>query len=307
MQQAVSRTVATTTDSASSMKGIGLMCLALAVFSCLDTTAKYMATMSGLPITQVVWVRFVSQLVMIVFVVGILALPRLLQTRKLGFQLARSSLMLMSTLLNFVALQHLRLDQTQTIAFLAPFVVALLGGPFLGEWIGWRRLAAILVGFSGILVVIHPGYAVFEPAMLFAFGSMLCYSVFILITRYLATYDAPEVTLFYSLLAGTFLMAPWAMAEWVWPTSAKIWLLLVSMGFWGGLGHYIFILAYRHAPAAILAPFIYLGLITHSLGGFLVFGHVPDQWTIAGAAIVIASGVYLVHRERVRTAERVAR
>lgn len=307
MQQAVSRTVATTTDSASSMKGIGLMCLALAVFSCLDTTAKYMATMSGLPITQVVWVRFVSQLVMIVFVVGILALPRLLQTRKLGFQLARSSLMLMSTLLNFVALQHLRLDQTQTIAFLAPFVVALLGGPFLGEWIGWRRLAAILVGFSGILVVIRPGYAVFEPAMLFAFGSMLCYSVFILITRYLATYDAPEVTLFYSLLAGTFLMAPWAMAEWVWPTSAKIWLLLVSMGFWGGLGHYIFILAYRHAPAAILAPFIYLGLITHSLGGFLVFGHVPDQWTIAGAAIVIASGVYLVHRERVRTAERVAR
>lgn len=305
MQQAVANPVARDQTGADRIKGMGLMCLALCVFSCLDTTAKYMATESGLPITQVVWVRFVSQLVLILFVTGLVALPRLLETRKLGFQLARSTLMLFSTLLNFVALQHLRLDQTQTVAFLAPFVVALLGGPFLGEWIGWRRLAAILVGFAGILVVIRPGYVAFEPALLFAFGSMLCYSVFILITRYLATYDAPEVTLFYSLLAGTVLMAPFAIDQWVWPTTGKIWLLLLSMGFWGGLGHYIFILAYRHAPAAILAPFIYLGLITHSIGGFLVFGQVPDEWTLAGAAIVVASGIYLVHRERVRTAERV--
>ncbi|MBN8905308.1 MAG: DMT family transporter, partial [Rhodospirillales bacterium] len=285
------------------LKGIGLMCLALALFSCLDATAKYMASVAKLPVAQVVWLRFVSQFLLIVMLMGIVALPRLLRTQRFWHQAGRSLLMLGSTLLNFLALRTLRLDQTQTIAFLAPFIVALLAGPFLGEWIRWRRMLAILVGFSGILVAVRPGVAAFDPGMIFALGSMLCYATFMLLTRYLASYDPPEVTLFYSLLAGTFIMAPFAMANWAWPQDVLTWLLLVSMGFWGGLGHFIFILAYRHAPASTLAPFIYLGLITHVAAGYLVFGQVPDQWTIAGAAIVIASGVYLVHRERVVLAE----
>ncbi len=288
------------------MRGIGLMCLALAVFSVLDTTAKYMASVVKLPVTQVVWIRFVSQFLLILMVMGVVALPQLLRTRRLKQQLARSGLMLVSTIMNFMALRHLRLDQTQTVYFLAPLIVALLAGPTLGEWIGWRRMVAILVGFCGILVVVRPGVVAFEPALLLAFGSMLAYSVFMLLTRYLATYDPPEVTLFYSLIAGTVIMAPFAVLDWEWPASPKIWLLLASMGFWGGLGHYIFILAYRHAPASVLAPFIYLGLITHTAGGYLVFGQVPDEWTVAGAVIVISSGIYLVHRERTRYTERVA-
>jgi drug/metabolite transporter (DMT)-like permease len=286
------------------LKGIGLMLIALVVFSCLDTTAKYMATVVELPLPQVVWLRFVSQFMLIALLMGIVSLPRLLLTRKIWHQALRSCLMLGSTLLNFIALKTLRLDQTQTIAFLAPFIVALLAGPFLGEWIRWRRMLAILVGFSGILVAVRPGYGALEPGMIFAMGSMLCYAVFMLLTRYLAAYDPPEVTLFYSLIAGTFVMAPFALADWVWPQDALTWLLLVSMGFWGGLGHFIFILAYRHAPASVLAPFIYLGLITHGTGGYLVFGQVPDAWTLAGAAIVIASGIYMVHRERVVHLER---
>ena len=289
---------------AGTMKGIGLMCVALALFSILDTTAKYMATVAQVPLTQVVWVRFLSQFLLIVLIAGAVAIPRLLTTRRLAHQMARSSLMLCSTVLNFMALRHLRLDQTQTVYFLAPFVVALLAGPFLGEWVGWRRMLAIVFGFTGILVVVRPGYVAFDPALIFAFGSMLCYSGFMLLTRYLSAYDAPEVTLFYSLIAGTCVTAPFAMADWVWPTELRIWLLMISMGAWGGLGHYIFILAYRLAPASTLAPFIYLGLITHTAGGYLVFGQVPDEWTIAGALIVVSSGVYLVHRERVTLAAR---
>ena len=305
MQRAMAQTRVTTASS-SPIKGIGLMLIALALFSVLDTTAKYMASVVELPVTQVVWCRFVSQFLLIVLVTGVVAIPRLLTTRRLKHQLARSTLMLFSTVLNFLALRHLQLDQTQTVYFLAPFVVALLAGPFLGEWVGWRRMLAILVGFSGILVVVRPGYAELHPALIFAFGSMLCYSGFMLLTRYLAIYDAPEVTLFYSLIAGTYLMAPFALVDWVWPTDLRVWLLLASMGFWGGLGHYIFIVAYRHAPASTLAPFIYLGLISHTAGGYLVFGQVPDRWTLAGAAIVIASGVYLLHRERVTAAARTA-
>jgi drug/metabolite transporter (DMT)-like permease len=301
------RSPASTTPAAAApdaLKGIGLMCMALALFSCLDATAKYMATVAQLPVAQVVWLRFVSQFLLIVMVMGAVSLPRLLHTQRFWHQAGRSLLMLGSTLLNFLALRTLRLDQTQTIAFLAPLVVALLSGPFLGEWIRWRRMLAILVGFCGILVAVRPGVAALEPGMIFALGSMLCYAVFMLLTRYLASYDPPEVTLFYSLIAGTFVMVPLAIAHWEWPQDLLTWLLLVSMGFWGGLGHFIFILAYRHAPASTLAPFIYLGLITHTTAGYLVFGQVPDQWTLAGAAIVIASGVYLVHRERVVLAER---
>ena len=297
-------TMAMAGEQASPLRGIGLMCLALALFSCLDTTAKYMATVVPLPVTQVVWVRFVAQALLILLVAGALAIPRLLTTRKPRHQLVRSGLMLLSTTLNFLALRHLQLDQTQTVYFLAPFVVTLLAGPVLGEWVGWRRMLAIVVGFCGILIVVRPGYTAFNPALLLAFGSMLCYACFMLLTRYLSTYDAPEVTLTYSLVAGTVLMAPFAILDWVWPTDLKTWGLLISMGVWGGIGHYIFILAYRHATASTLAPFIYLGLITHMAGGYLVFDQVPDQWTIAGASIVIASGVFLLYRERVKTAER---
>jgi len=287
------------------LKGIGLMCVAIALFSCLDATAKYMASVLHLPVAQVTWLRFVSQFVLIMLAVGLVALPGLLRTRKLVHQSVRSLLMLGSTVLNFLALEHLRLDQTQTIYFLTPLAVALLAGPYLGEWVGWRRMAAIIVGFAGILVVVRPGYVTFHPAMGLALGSMLCYVVFLLLTRYLAEYDAPQVTLFYSMLAGALLLAPFAIADWVWPPDALTWLLLFSMGFWGGVGHYLVILAYRQAPASTLAPFIYLGLITHTAAGFLVFGQLPDAWTLAGAAIVIVSGIYLVHRERVAARRRV--
>ncbi len=288
----------------SALRGIGLMCVALVLFSGLDATAKYIATRSGLPVSQVTWLRFMSQFVLVVLTFGILAVPRLLYSRKWMHQAFRSFLMLGSTTFNFMALKTLRLDQTLTIGFLAPFIVALLAGPFLGEWIRWRRLIAIIVGFCGILVVVRPGYSAFEVGMIFASLGTLCYAIFMLLTRYLTRFDPPEVTIFYSMLAGVFVMAPFAIAEWIWPKDAFTWALLLSTGLWGGLGHYIFILAYRHAPAPTLAPFIYFGLITHTALGYLVFDQLPDAWTISGALIVIASGVYLVHREHVTASER---
>jgi drug/metabolite transporter (DMT)-like permease len=290
--------------SGSVFKGIGLMCVAIALFSCLDTIAKYMASVAHLPVSQVTWLRFVSQFFLIVLAMGAVSVPGLLITRKIWHQVLRSLLMLGSTVCNFIALRHLRLDQTQTIYFLTPFTVALLAGPYLGEWVGWRRMLAIIVGFAGILVVVRPGVVAFHPAMAYAFVSMLCYAVFLLLTRYLSDFDPPEETLVYSLVAGALLMAPFALADWVWPSSPWIWAMLLSMGFWGGLGHYLLILAYRQAPASTLAPFIYLGLITHTTAGYLVFGQLPDGWALVGAAIVVASGIYLLHRERVTALQR---
>ena len=280
------------------LRAIGLMCLAWGLFACLDTTAKYLGSTTNLPSAQVVWMRFLGQFLAMVAVLGLLAVPSLLKTQRLKTQITRSFLLLGSTTFNFLALKHLRLDQTTTVGFLTPLTVALLAGPMLGEWIGWRRALAILIGFAGILVAIRPGFTDVHPAFLFSFGSMLCYAIFSIVTRYLAAFDRAEVTLFYSLFAGTLMVAPLALADWVWPTDKFIWLLLLSMGLYGGLGHYLFILAHRHSPASIIAPFLYISLLTHSTAGYLVFGHLPDRWTLGGAAIVIVSGLYLLQRER---------
>jgi drug/metabolite transporter (DMT)-like permease len=280
------------------LAAIGLMCLTCAIFACLDTTAKYLGSATDLPMAQLVWMRFLGQFVGMVALLGLVAVPDLLRTRKPALQIVRSFILLGSTVFNFVALRYLQLDETTTIGFLAPLAIALLAGPLLGEWIGWRRTVAIAIGFGGALVAIRPGFASVHPAVLIAFGTMLCMAFFGIVTRYLAAFDRAEVTLFYSLLAGTLVVAPFALAEWVWPAGPFVWLLLLSMGLYGGLGHYAFIIAYRHAPASTLAPFMYVSLVTHSTAGFLVFGQVPDRWTLAGAAIVIATGLYLLHRER---------
>ena len=102
----------------------------------------------------------------------------------------------------------------------------------------------------------------------------------------------------YTPLAGFLVMAPFAFATWQWPQDTRLWVLFASLGFWGGLGHWLLILAHRSAPASVLAPFIYLGLIWMSAAGFLIFGDVPTLWTLSGAAIVIVSGLYLLARER---------
>ena len=282
------------------LRAIGLMMIAVSMFACLDATAKYLVTRSQLPLPQVVWMRFLGQLGMIVLVLGLISVPRLFKSSIPIAQLFRSCLLLASTVLNFFALKTLRLDQSLTIQFLAPLVVALAAGPLLGEWVGWRRFLAIIVGFGGILVVIRPGFAEVPPGVWFALGCMFAYASFILITRYVSAHDSAEVTLTYSMLAGVFLMAPVALSQWVWPADPLTWVLAISMAFWASIGHFIFIIAYRLAPASTLAPFLYSQLLSTTILGFSIFGDVPDQWTIIGSAIIIASGIYLVHRERVR-------
>ncbi len=282
------------------LRAIALMCLTILMFAVLDTTGKYMVTTAGVPVSQVVWVRFLSQAVITLLIFGPLAVSRLATSNKLGGQIGRSTLMFIITILNFIALKKLQLDQNITIFFLSPLVIAALSGPLLGEWIDWRRALAICIGFLGVLVVIRPGFGGFQPAYLIAICAMLCYSLFNISTRYLAAFDPSEVTFFYSPLVGCVASAPFALAYWQAPQDLMTWLLLCSMGVSGGLGHWLLILAHRDAPAPILAPFVYTGLLWVGLGGYIVFGDVPAYWTIGGCAIVIASGIYLISREQHR-------
>jgi drug/metabolite transporter (DMT)-like permease len=290
------------------LRAILLMVVSITLFSALDTAAKYLVVYDKLTVAQVVWSRFVVQFMALLVLVpafGVLSVPQLFRTGHLKLQLIRSVLMVATTLFNFLALQFLRLDQTITIVFLAPLMVALLAGPLLGEWVGWRRLVAIAVGFAGILIAVRPGLGGVPPAVLYSFAAMLAYALFMLLTRYMAAFDPPMVTLFYSMFAGTIFGAPLALENWNTPPDALAWVLLGSLGILGGLGHWLFLHAYRLAPASAVAPFLYFQLLSMIAFGYAVFGDLPDVWTLTGASIVVASGIYLFHRERVMAQSKV--
>ncbi|MBU2581224.1 MAG: DMT family transporter [Alphaproteobacteria bacterium] len=287
--------------SGDTAKAIGLMIVAVMLFSCLDASAKYLATREGVPVAQVIWVRFIVQFVLLIIMVpalGLLTLRAMFRTNKLGWQLVRSVMMALTTAFNFLALQYLRLDQTITVMFLTPLIVALAAGPLLGEWVGVRRLMAILAGFAGILIVVRPGFAAVHPAILLSFASMAAYVAFALITRHIASFDPPLVTLFFSMFAGVLLGFPFAAAAWQWEFSAPVWGLLLVLGVLGGSGHYLFILAYRLAPAGIITPFIYLQIVSMSALGYVIFDDIPDVWTAIGSTVIVASGIYLFYREQ---------
>lgn len=280
------------------LKAIGLMALATLCFAALDSTAKFLVVKKGIPVVEVTWLRFAGHVVFSAAVLWPFALAPSLRSAKPLVQWLRSGLMIVTTGFNFVALRYLQLDQTVTIFFLTPLIVAALAGPLLDEWIGWHRMVAVVAGFLGVLLVMHPGFGTLHWAMLLALVATFGYALYNLATRYLAAFDPARVTQTYTPLAGFLVMAPFAFAEWQWPQDLRLWILFASLGFWGGLGHWLLILAHRSAPASVLAPFIYLGLIWMSAAGFLIFGNLPTLWTLTGAAIVILSGLYLLARER---------
>jgi drug/metabolite transporter (DMT)-like permease len=277
---------------------IALMCCAISCFSVLDASAKYLVMTSGLPILQLIWFRFVSHAAFTVVAFGPRNVAASLRSTRPWLQLLRGVLLFSTTGLNFTALRYLQLDQVATIFFLAPFVVAILAGPFLGEWIGWRRFLAICVGFSGVIFVLRPGFGGVHWAVVYSFAATFGYACYSVLTRYLASHDASLVTQVHSPLAGVVMLAPLGLWVWEWPADLWTWMIMLSTGISGGFGHYLLILAHRRAPAPILAPFTYIGLITQSTIGFLIFSDVPSPWTLAGGAVIVGSGLYLLYRER---------
>jgi drug/metabolite transporter (DMT)-like permease len=279
------------------LAGIGLMCMALFCFSCLDAIAKWLSPQIGpIPTT---FARYLSSVVLVLMVLNPWTQPGIFVTKKPWMQWVRSFLLFGSTILNFLALQHLQLTETMSIVFMAPLVVALLSGPILGEWVGVRRMIAIGVGFCGVLVVMRPGLGGIHPAALFSVASVFCYAFYAILTRILSAHDSSQTTMVYSGLGGLLILTPVIPFFWKQPETSAAWLLMILIGAFGAIGHWLLILAYKRAPAPVLSPFIYSQMIWMIILGWLVFGDWPDRWTLAGAAIVIASGLYLLHRERV--------
>jgi drug/metabolite transporter (DMT)-like permease len=284
--------------SRSRLIAVGLMCGAVLCFAMLDASAKWLS--DHMDPLQVVFARYAGSMLLVSLLLNPWSRPGMLRTQRPLLQWTRSLLLLASTALNFFAIKYLQLAETVSIAFAGPLLVALVSGPLLGEWPGPRRLAAIAVGFLGVLVITRPGFGGMHPAALLSLLGTACYAFYALATRKLAAFDPPETTMFYSGAAGTLLMLPVIPFIWSMPQTTLTWVLMLAIGAFGGFGHWLLILAHRLAPATVLAPFIYSQIVWMIALGWFVFGQFPDRWTFAGAAIVIASGLYLLYRERVR-------
>ena len=276
---------------------IALMLAAFLCFTLIDTSAKWLV-LSGLPSPVVAFIRYAGHLAIMAALIAPRDLGRVARSRAPVAALLRGGFLAGATILNFFALRYLPLAVTSAIFFTVPLWVCLLSGPLLGERIGPRRAAAVVIGFLGILVVTRPGLGALHWATLMSLGSALCGALYFIQTRRLAGIDSTATQQLYAAAIGSLALAVPALLNWQWPTATLDWIAFAAIGAFGWAGHQITVIAHRMAPASTLAPFVYLQLVFMTAAGWLVFGDVPDVWVYVGAAIVVASGLFIWMRER---------
>lgn len=287
----------TADEAAERLRGIAWSCVSVAMFTVLDTGAKYAS--QTLPTLEVVWFRYAFSVVFTVIILRPWLNLGDYLTRRPVVQILRATFLLASTICNFIAIRYLQLAEAVAIAFAAPLVVTALAGPVLGEWAGPRRWVAVVVGFIGVIVVINPQPSGFHPAALFSIGAALSYAGYALTTRLLTATESPAGMLLYANLFAAVVMAPVVPLQGIVVPGWTALLAVLLCGLMGATGHWCLIRANRHAPAPVLAPFAYTQIFWMILAGYLVFGDVPTHSTLIGAAIVISSGLYVLYRQRV--------
>ncbi|MGI9484009.1 MAG: DMT family transporter [Hyphomicrobiales bacterium] len=275
-------------------RGLVAMIAAVALFSFMDMTAKWLA-MAGYHPMQVVFLRFLIALVPATVVVLVAGTEKL-HTERLHLHVARGVLMAITLTLFFTGLRDLPLAEGISVAFTAPLFVTALSGPLLGERVGLARWLAVGVGFIGVLIVVRPGGATFQPQSLYILASALCFAFAMLLTRRLTRTESNTAiyaytTFFAALTAGCFQPFIWQT-----PEAAHIpWFL--TIGIVGGLSSFLIIIAYRNAPASVVAPFDYMALLWGALWGWIFWREVPDGAVWTGAAVIATAGIYITWRE----------
>ena len=284
-------------DSAQNrLVGIGLVSAAYVLFTLLDGSAKWLV--GSMPVIMVVWLRFVMHALLSGAVLFPLRGWTLVKTRYWRWHALRALMFVAMTGINFWALQYLQLTVTSSIFFTVPIIIALVSTLAFGERLDAARWTAIVAGFAGVLVIVRPGSAEFHPAMLASLVNALLYAIFMLMTRRLAAYEGPEKIQYLPAVGAALMLTPFAIAGWEWPDTWLEWTVACLLGVFGAVGHYLLALAHRYAPASVLAPFLYQQVVYMALFGYVVFGDLPAPAVWTGAAIVVASGLYLFYRER---------
>ena len=221
----------------------------------------------------------------------------MLRTDFPAMQLLRGVLLTAGTVLIIIAYRTMPIAEAQAISFIHPVLLTLLAVLFLGERVGPLGWIAVLLGFSGVLIIIRPGGGLFTPAALLPLGLALCYSSYQILTRMISRKEDSINSLFCVLLVGTLVMSLALPFSWVAPTSKGLFFFAL-IGMTSGLGHFTIIKALEYAPASLVAPIAYIQLLWISILGVLVFGDFPDFVTLAGIATVVAGGLLVAASSR---------
>ncbi|MEN1835088.1 DMT family transporter [Pseudomonas lijiangensis] len=279
------------------LKGIGLILLATFLFASHDTLSKYL---SGFyPIMLVVWARYLIHTLLMAFIFLPSAGLRVLRTKRPGIQILRALALLLTSLLFTTCLMYIPLAEATAVNFLAPLLVTALSVPLLKERVTRGQWLAVVVGFSGVLVIIHPGGELFTPAILLPLSSASCFAIYQLLTRLASSYDSPTTSNFFAGLFNTLLMS--ALIPFFWQTpELKHLPFLLALGACGMSAHLLLTQAFRVTAPAILAPFSYCQLVFAGLLGFMVFDHMPSINAQIGIVIICLSGLAAAWQQRTK-------
>lgn len=284
--------------SSQTTRAIPIMLLAMFLFASMDAVNKHLSQTYA--ITQILWVRYIFFLGFAILVARQrMKLSFAIRSRVLWLQIARSILLIGEIGTFILALHLLPLADVHALAAITPLLVTALSVPILGERVGWRRWAAVAAGFVGVLIIVRPGFAEINWPIFIALLGALLFALYQIMLRVVARHDPPETTLLYSALVGTIAVSAVGPFNWT-PPDAPAWALLVFAGLLGSCAHFALIKALEFGEASRLQPYGYTLMIWAAVLGFIVFGQFPDAFTVGGAVIVAASGVYAFSRERLR-------
>ena len=272
-----------------------LMIGAIFCFASMDATAKYL--MKEIGPAQTIWARYTVQAIL----VTVLILPKINiygKTKYPKLQFLRSVALMMATTLFFFAFSKLGLAEASAIFNISPVLITLGAFLFLREQIGPRRVIGIFVSLLGALIIIRPGSGVFTVYALLPLGAAIFYSTYSLVTRFVGADESPWTSLFYSAIFGAICYSIYIVFHWN-PMSSNALLLTIIIGLFGTAGHICLIRALTLGEASLVAPFIYTNLLFTTIWGLVLFGNFPDFWTIGGALIIVAAGIYVWARDRV--------
>jgi len=274
-------------------QGILFVMISVCFFSLMDAVAKQLGLM--VDVSQILWARYFGQLV-IVLILCRKRTVSLLRTSHLGLQVLRALTQLSAAACFFIALQNQGLAEATAVADLAPVLITLTAALVLGERIGLRRMIGIFVALLGAMIIIRPGSDVFSLTSLWPLGTAVSLAVFSIITRHIGPAESPLTGLLYSGIVCATIMCVIAPFYWTTPTLMTT-VMMISVGAIGTVGQLMMIKAYAVAPASIVAPFTYAGLLCATIWGILFFDQWPDLWTCVGALVIVTAGLYVWHRE----------
>ena len=276
------------------MKAIILNLSAWIVLPFMDTIAKYLS--SEISFFQITWARYFFTVFWTLPLMFFFFRKNLKWSENPKLQILRGITLLSANICFFYSISIISMAKALTLAFIAPLVTTALSTIILGENVGIKRWSAVIVGFTGSLVVIRPGLIEFNLATLAALGTGFFYGVYLIITRKLHTVDNPLLTLLITGVVGALISSLFVPIIWI-NLSQSQWLWLALMGIFACLGHLLLIYSLRYADASKLAPFGYFEIVTTIILGYYFFQDFPDIWTFTGLFIIISSGVYVFKRE----------